>query len=276
MKKITSLTLGLSFLVMSYTGTMLFLCPKGKIAYWSDWTLLGLSKEQYGDLHITSMFIFLLFGILHIYYNWHPIVSYLKDKTQKISFTTKELLIALAINAAFIFGTLFAIPPVQTIIDINSDIEQYWENRYGTPPYGHAEESKLKVFVRKVGVDLEGAKKTLISKGISFNESDTLKDIAKMNNISPNDIYQILKKAKKVNKSSVKSTKKSSGTNDVPPMLGRKTLQELSQLDVINLEKTLKLLMQKGISDASKQSRMKDIADELDMRPIEVFEIIKK
>ncbi len=48
MKKITSLSLGMSFLIMTYTGIMLFLCPHGRVAYWSDWHFLGLSKNQYG------------------------------------------------------------------------------------------------------------------------------------------------------------------------------------------------------------------------------------
>lgn len=79
MRKITSLTLALSFLLMTYTGIMLFLCPHERVAYWSDWHFLGLTKSQYGDLHTASMIVFILFGILHIYYNWKPIVSYLKE-----------------------------------------------------------------------------------------------------------------------------------------------------------------------------------------------------
>ena len=276
MKKITSLTLGFSFLVMAYTGTMLFLCPKGKIAYWSDWTLLGLTKEQYGNLHMTSMFVFLIFGILHIYYNWHPIVSYLKDKTHKISFTKKEFLIAFGINAVFVLGALFAVPPVQTIVDINSDIQQYWESRYGSPPYGHAEESKLKVFVRKIGVDLEGAKKALVLKGIDFDENESLKDIAKKNNISPNDIYQAIKTSKKTSKQKVSYTQKSNSAANIPPMLGRKTLQELADMGAIRLSKSIKLLKQKGLTDASADSKMKNLADELGLRPIEVFEMLEK
>lgn len=86
MRKITSLTLGFSFLIMTYTGIMLFIAPQGKIAHWSNWELLGLSKTQYGDIHITSMFVMIIFGVLHIYYNWKAIVSYLKDKTKKSIF----------------------------------------------------------------------------------------------------------------------------------------------------------------------------------------------
>ncbi len=46
-KKFTSLSLGFSFLVMSCTGVMLYFVPKGKVAYWSNWHMFGLSKSQY-------------------------------------------------------------------------------------------------------------------------------------------------------------------------------------------------------------------------------------
>jgi len=85
MKKITSLSLGISFLIMSYTGIFLFLAPHGKVAYWSDWHLWGLTKNQYGDLHTTSMVSFLILGGLHIYYNWKPITSYIKFSSNNSS-----------------------------------------------------------------------------------------------------------------------------------------------------------------------------------------------
>jgi len=72
MKKITSLSLGFSFLIMTYTGLMLFIVPHGRVAYWSDWHLFGLSKSQYGVLHTISIVSFLIFSTLHIYYNWKP------------------------------------------------------------------------------------------------------------------------------------------------------------------------------------------------------------
>ena len=98
MKKITSLTLALSFLTMTFTGLILYIVPKGKIAYWADWHIFGLSKGEYGDIHTTSMVVFIFFGGLHIYYNWKPIMSYMKNSSHKVSFTKKEFLLALSIN----------------------------------------------------------------------------------------------------------------------------------------------------------------------------------
>jgi hypothetical protein len=266
MKKITSLTLGFAFLTMSYTGIMLYFVPKGKIAYWADWHLWGLSKTQYGDIHTTSMVTFVLFGILHIYYNWKPIVSYLKDKNKKISFTKKEFLIAFGLNAFFVIGTLFMIQPFKAFLDLESDIKDSWTKQYGEPPYGHAEESKLKVFCRKIGVDYNEAGKILSSNNITFKSDDTLLDISKNNNITPSYIHKLI---------TASSTKKISD-DDIPSSLGRKTLQELNDMQKINLKQSISFLITKGITDANPDSRIKYIADELGVMPIDVYQVLIK
>lgn len=263
MKKITSLTLGFSFLIMSYTGIMLFIVPHGRVAYWADWHLFGLSKGQYGELHTTSMVVFMLFTSLHIYYNWKPIVSYMKDKTKKISFTKKEFLIALGLNVVFVVGTLIPIQPFSGFISMEESIKSSWTKQYGEPPYGHAEETKLKVFCKKMGIELSHAIAVLEKNSIVFEENQTLKTIARNNKIAPNEIYKLIK---------VESLK--SGVEGIE-RLGRKTLQDLSDMQKIDLSHAIKLLQEKGMADIKADNRVKDIADELEIMPIDVYELIQ-
>ena len=265
MRKITSLSLGFSFLIMSYTGIILYIVPKGKVAYWSNWHLLGLSKTQYGELHMTSMFTLLFFASIHIYYNWKPLVGYLRDKSKKISFTKKEFLIALGINAFFVISTLYMIQPVKSILDVESSIKEYWSNEYGEPPYGHAEESKLSVITRKQGIDLAQAKENLEKSGIKFDGDERILDIAKKNNTTPSAIYKIM------HPESTKMKK----SKDVPSSLGRRTLKELSDMDLIDLEKSIKKLQEQDI-DASSDTRVKQIAEEMDTRPLKVYNFLSK
>lgn len=191
-KKLTSFTLAFSFLIMTFTGIMLYIVPKGKVAYWANWKMFGLTKGDYGDLHITSMVIFIVFAFIHIFYNWKPIVSYMKNSAKKVSFTTKEFLIALSLNIFFIVGTFYSIQPVQGILDINNNIKDYWEFEYGTPPYGHAEESNLKKFCKKTDIDLQMAIENLKKNNIKFAMNQTLKEIANNNNVSPQYLYDIM------------------------------------------------------------------------------------
>ena len=268
-KKLTSLTLGFSFLIMSYTGTMLYFVPKGKVAYWSDWHLFGLSKTQYGDIHTTSMLTFLFFASLHIYYNWKPIVSYLKDKNKKVSFSKAEFLSALGLNVLFVVGTLYMIQPFKSYLDLEDGIKAYWAKEYCEPPYGHAEETKFKTFCKKMGIDHTKATELLDKKSITFKDNESLLSIAKENQTSPKAIFDIIAKAQK---SSIKSIDYSS----IPSSLGRRTLEELSTMGKINLEKTLQILHQKGLKSISKEDRIKNIADELGLMPIDIYGIITK
>lgn len=258
-KKITSLSLGISFLIMSYTGVMLFICPHGRVAYWADWHLFGLNKSQYGELHTTSMVAFLFFAIWHIYYNWKPIVSYLKSTSKKVSFTKKEFLLALGLNIIFIVGTLFLLQPFKGFLDLGEDIKESWTVQYGEPPYGHAEESKLKVFYKKMSIDVIKANKSLTDNKIIFKEEETLKTIARNNGLSPSDIYKLVK---------------TDSNSDVPSKLGRKTIQDLSNMKKIDLKKAIKLLKEKGLGDVTPESKIKNIADELDMTPSDIYELL--
>lgn len=268
MKKITSLTLGFSFLIMSITGIMLYIVPQGKIAYWADWHLLGLTKSQYGEIHTTSMVTFLGFGILHIYYNWKPIVSYMKDKSKKVSFTKKEFLIAFGLNLIFVVGTLFMVQPFKAFLDLQGYIKDGWAKEYGEPPYGHAEETKLKVFCKKINIDYEKASEILRAKNIKFTANETLLSISKNNNIPPSELYKLIKP---------KSVLSSSEDLSSPPSnLGRKTLQDLSDMKRIDLTKAIKILKSKGLSDVEASSKFKNLADDLEMNPLDLYNLLIK
>ncbi|MFT5661730.1 MAG: hypothetical protein ACI9TV_002377 [Sulfurimonas sp.] len=263
MRKIISLSLGFSFLIMSYTGIMLYIVPQGKVAYWVDWHLLGLSKTQYGELHATSMFTMLFFSAIHIYYNWKPLIGYLKDKSKKISFTKKEFLIAFGINSFFVISTLYMVQPVKSILDLQSSIKEYWADEYGVPPYGHAEESRLSTLSRKQNINLEQAKENLKASGIKFDEDESILDIAKKNNTIPSKIYKIMHpQSQKV--------KKSKG---MPSNLGRKTLQELHDMNLINVEEAITKLQTKNI-DVSAETKMKQISQEMESTPRDVYNFL--
>nr|WP_321267400.1 DUF4405 domain-containing protein [uncultured Sulfurimonas sp.] len=260
-KKVISLTLAFSFLIMSLTGIMLYIVPKGKVAYWADWKMFGLSKTQYGDIHTTSMILFLVITIWHIYYNWKPLINYIKDSTKKITFLKKELIIALILNLLFVGGTLMNMQPFQSVLDVGENIKEYWEKEYGSPPYGHAEESSLKSFCKKLGVDANSAMELLKAKNIKVtSQMQTLLDISKENNIAPKVIYDI-----------VSSKQQASSTNEKINSLGKKTLNDLANMGKINLEKSIDFLEKNGFN-ASADTNVKEAASALEVTPRELYE----
>ena len=68
-RKITSLIALLSFLLLILNSIVLYIVPHGRIAYWADWRLWGLTKTEWENQHIIIGILFLLAIFLHIYYN---------------------------------------------------------------------------------------------------------------------------------------------------------------------------------------------------------------
>ena len=269
LRRCVSLTLGLSFLVMTATGLVLFVAPKGKVAYWSDWVLFGLGKAEWTALHITSMVLLIVSAVWHIYFNWSPLVSYLKNSAKKLTPFKAEFLTALALNVIFVTGTIYNVPPFKTLIDFNDAIKNYWERTEGSPPYGHAEASTLKAFTRYIGQTPEEAMALLKSKGLKVSGvGETLESIARNNQMTPQQVYTMLKPG-----GAAKSSK-GEGQSDVT-YLGRRTLGELAQMEKIDLEKSLAYLKKKGL-DADEGMRMREVADFFEVTPYEMYGALQK
>lgn len=195
-RKITSLTMLISFVLCILTSVILYIIPHGRIAFWSHWQLWGLSKTQWGELHLNLGILLLLAGFLHVYYNWKPITAYLKNKSKQMKVFTVNFNVALILTLIAGFGTYFQIPPMSTIINISESIKDVASIKYGEPPYGHAELSSLKKFAKKADLDLSKSITLLRQASIQFeNETQTINDIAKENNLTPKQVYEIIKPA---------------------------------------------------------------------------------
>ena len=81
MRKVTSMTMLLSLAVLLLNSLILYVVPEGRVAYWSDWNFLGLTKGNWSEQHTTIGFLFLAAGLLHIYYNLNAITAYMKKQS---------------------------------------------------------------------------------------------------------------------------------------------------------------------------------------------------
>jgi hypothetical protein len=184
---------------MGFTGIVLYIVPHGRIARWMDWHLFGLDKTQYQALHTTSMILFLAFGILHIYYNWKPIVNYMKNSTQKISFTKKEFLIALFLNLFFVVGTLFQIQPFKGFLDLGESIKSSWAEKINDnevkimPPPERLNRRTLRELSDMGNIDLNKAVKILEARGLDNIDPETrIKEISEQLNMDKTEVYKLL------------------------------------------------------------------------------------
>ncbi len=267
-RKITSMTMLVSFLLLAVTSVILYIVPHGRVAYWSDWRLWGLSKTQWDNLHINLGFLFLLAGVVHIVYNWNPILAYMKDRARNLRIFTPAFSTALLLCLLVTAGTLLDIPPMSTVIHIGEAIKEKAADRYGEPPYGHAELSSLKLFARRTGMDLQKGMLLLREAGIRVKgPQQTIKEIAAANNRTPREIYDIMKPAIRVNDSG-------DLLPDVPPPgFGRQTLTAICTRYQLDLPRIMAGLARQGL-DVNPALSIREIANENSMDPHAFFEIL--
>lgn len=261
LKKITSLTMLCSIIVMTYTGIMLFIAPPGRVANWANWKLLGLGKEDYAQIHITFMVLFVVMTILHVFYNWKPITSYMKNKAKEMVVFTKDMIVALVLTLIFIFGTILAVPPFTTFLDFGNGIKHSWEKEYGTAPYSHAELSSFKMFTKKLGYDLERSEEILNSNNIKFEKTQSLSHIGNENAVSPQFIFNLLKK----------NFEKDGKVTIALTGMGKKTISEVAQ--TLNLSTEEFILKLKALSiEAKEDDKFKKVVEKYDMSPMDIIE----
>lgn len=272
MRKTISLTMFLSFILCIVTSVILYIMPYGRVAYWSDWHLCGLSKTQWDELHLNLGILMLVAGFFHLYYNWRPLLAYIKNKARKLDIFSYNSVAALFLALAVGLGTYFKVPPLVTIIDISTRIKDAASVTYGEPPYGHAELSSLKMFANKMDLDLARSIDLLQQAGIVMeSEKQTLVDIAQKNDLVPKQLYEIIKPA------SEKSL--SAGIPDFPdsppPGFGNKILNDICIEYNLNVKSITLFLLQHGLH-VDPSTNVKSIAAKNKMEPMAIFELIRE
>jgi hypothetical protein len=263
-RKMTSLTALLSFVLLFITIFVLYIVPQGRVAYWADWRLWGLTKTQWGNIHINTGLLFLLSIFLHIYYNWKSLLLYLKNKARRLRVLTREFNAALLLTIIFALGTYLEFAPFSWILDLNTYFKDRGAAKYGEPPYGHAELSSLKTFASNTGLDLSASLQRLKQADIFFeNQNQQIKDIARLNNISPQQVYQAMKPTDNADQPSKLPPAP-------PPGTGNKTLTELCGEYGLDIQRILNGLLQEKISAAANMT-IRAIAQQNNMAPSDIY-----
>ncbi len=269
LRKITSLTALLTFTVMVVTSIVLYIVPQGRVAYWADWRLWGLSKTQWGDIHINAGVLFLIAIGLHIYYNWKPLLAYLKDRAKHLKIFTPDFNVALAVTISLVLGSLFQVPPFGWVLDFNTHLKDAAARKYGEPPYGHAELSTLKTFMQRVGLDPTGTLERLRGADIRVEgPSQTILAIAGANGLAPKDVYEAM--SPPVTEAGAKTLPKTP-----PAGTGNRTLADLCAEFDLHPPAMVRGLADRDIQAAPGRT-IREIAQANGIGPLDVYLAIRK
>lgn len=268
-RKITSLTAFISFLLLILNSIVLYIVPHGRIAYWADWRFWGLTKTEWTNQHIIIGVLFLLAIFLHTYYNWNPIVAYLKNKARQIRVFTLEFNIALVLTLVFTAGAYVEIAPFSWVLNFSESIKNASVEKYGEPPYGRAEISTLAAFTSKMGFDLGSSVARLQNAGIKLgHEKLTLLEIADLNKTSPQQLYLLMKPEEKPGAIKALPDEPQQG-------LGKRSLSDICHEYGLDTSVVLKALSEKNLT-ASPDETIKQIAEKYGLSSGDVYAVIKK
>jgi len=188
-----SVLTALSFIAMTFTGVILFVVPPGRIANWTGWTIMALTKGQWIALHDWFCLVFVAGSILHVYLNWKALVSYFKSRVSKAFAFRTEWLLALMICVGVFVGTLGNVAPFSSLMNWNKAIKRSWDTPRRRAPIPDAELLSLGELSKQVpDVDLDTMLANLRAKGIEVDSPDAIVgELAEAYRMTPMQLYDI-------------------------------------------------------------------------------------
>lgn len=278
-----SLTLIVSGFIALVTGLVLYIVPEGRVANWVIWDLFGLAKTQWQAVHTLSSFLFALFAVLHLLNNWRSVLKYL-IRTEGGLNQLPQMLTALAIGAVIVLSAIFALPPLQWIMDLGAAAKGAWVTapEY-EPPFGHAEDLSLKAFCIRMDIDETAALEALRAAGFAVTDArEKLLEIAAANRTSPMKVYEVIKPLEQ------KPVQALAAGPDMPVLtadeieakyggmgIGRKTLDQICEMIGMEPVRAREILMATGI-EIGPDETMKQATDRLESldEPIDVIKLL--
>jgi hypothetical protein len=273
-----SLNMTISFLILIVSSVILYIIPPGRDAYWTNWTLWGLNKDQWGALHTVGGLGFVVFGIIHLIpYNWKVFWNYIISRIRKNLNKKAELAAAIVLNVLIVLVCVFNWFPSSVIMDWGHSLKNSWVSTAQRAPYGHAEGETLRVLADRLDFDLTAALGILGEKSLDVDPDQTILSNAARNNMTPAEFFEILSPLLPAGAAAARGGE---AETEMAPRggggggWGRKTVQSYCDEIGIDPASAVAKLGAKGI-EAKTASNLRDLATKAGLTPVQVAEIIK-
>jgi len=283
----TSFIIMISSLVVALSGLMLYVSPKGRVANWTGWSMLGLDKHQWEALHLT-MAIALFLGVLfHLYFNWNFLMRYLRDLAEKGVSSKRELGSASVIVLLVFLGTHYEVPPFSTVSTVGEDIKNFWEETGPVVPYAHAEDSTIGEFAANMDLPLDEVTRRLQERGFQVDSTDlVIADVAEAHDMTPDQLFQAMTRRGNGNgngnggngggngngggRGAGRGGAGGVGGSGGGGGMGQRTLQTICDTEGIALDNAIAILREHGI-EAKGEDTMRTVAHDHGVTPYDVI-----
>jgi len=269
-RALTSLVLFWAYLSLVFSGVVLYIAPKGRIANWTDWRLLALAKDEWAAIHTLMALLFLVGGLFHLFkFNRHVIWAYVRRSREEASPFRWAVIGSVVVFAVFLVGTLINVQPFAAVMDVSELFRNgLLASDTSSPPTPHLEELTLAQLAGQLGLDPSDACDTLRTYGLSCDDpSATLLQIARDNGASPNEVYAKLRPAPAGGQRDSAHPSTAGGARGAG--WGRPTVAEVAAQQTIPASRAIDNLRRHGI-DATADETVRDVAVRHGLRPADL------
>ena len=271
-----SLLVAAGFLVMAITGIVLYVAPPGRVANWTNWTLLWLTKDQWAAVHISSSLVFVLAGLTHLVMNRKPFFNYLHTRFHGHEMPRAEGIVAVVGVVALVWGTLANVPPISFLLDLNERAKLMWSTDVAAePPFGHAEEVTLANLAARDRFDLDTALAAFEAEGlvVAAAGETTLRRIADENARTPAEVYQVIRTARATAAPAGDWSPEAVESRFAGGGIGRLTVAQLAAEGGIALEDAQARLAALGLQGAA-ETRLRELAEGAGLETLELAKAV--
>ena len=192
-RALTSVFIAASFLLLLIRGAVLFVSPPGRVANWSNWRMIGLTKHDWSGVHTWFAAVFVLTTLFHLIFNFRPLVNYFRDRLTRRLGWRWEWVAALALCVVVFAGAQTRIPPFSTLLSWGESVKQSWEDNRVAAPIPHAELLGLKELASQAKVPYETVVERLEARGFKGIRPEAIvQDVAQTNQVSAQRLYEII------------------------------------------------------------------------------------
>lgn len=284
-RAVTSVLVASAFLVLLISGTVLFVSPPGRVANWTDWKMLGLTKHDWSGVHVWFAILFITAAVFHLIFNLRPLLNYFKDRVSRRLSLRREWVTGVSICGLVFAGTQAGLPPFSTVLAMGESVKKSWEQPATAAPIAHAELLSLKELAEKAAVPFETAVDRLEARGYLAIRPDTVvAQFAVSNNITPQRVYEVIQGPRAgggggghgPTSGEKKGGPGGGGLGGGGGGTGRLSLQEFCASRNLDVQATIARLKTNGITATPSQT-LRDVAQQNGYdRPYEIMELLEQ
>jgi len=129
-----------AFLALFVSGAILFVAPSGRVARELDWTLLGISRGGWEEIHVAFTVVFVVVMALHLAINWLGFRTDMLGRSKRNPALRPEFLIAVLLAVLLGAAAAMDLPPARQLMQAHEYLRgNLWDGAAGA---GHDESDR--------------------------------------------------------------------------------------------------------------------------------------